>query len=362
MGTNEKSHILVVDDSVTNLKIAEQALKPMYKVTSLISGEQALKFLAKNKPDLILLDIKMSGMDGFDTIRAIKQDESLRSIPVIFLTAISDSECELQGLKLGAIDFINKPFVPEVMLRRVSMQIELNDYRINMENLVSEKTKIVEKLQDAIVLSITDLVEFRDKITGGHARRTAKYLEILLNHIKEKPEYSIFMSDEFITNILRAAPLHDVGKIGINDNVLMKTGTLESQEFEYMKQHTKLGGLAFERALDEVPGNEFLQVAMEMAIAHHERWDGTGYPYGLSKEDIPFSARLMAIADVYDALTTKRAYKDPMSHEDAIQLMTSLKGTHFQPELIDELVMCQDEFKQMNSVLKEKYVFDSLGD
>ncbi len=352
MGNGCKGHILVVDDSVTNLKLAEQTLKPYYKVTLLVSGEQTLKFLSKNKPDLILLDIKMPGMDGFETIKAIKDNEFTKDIPVIFLTAISESASELKGLKMGAIDFIAKPFVPEVMLRRVSMQIELKNYRDNMEKLVREKTKMVEQLQDVIVLSITDLVEFRDKITGGHARRTANYLKILLDHLRTKPQYQNYLDDEMVTNMLRAAPLHDVGKIGINDDILTNTGILNDAEFEYMKKHTTLGALAFEKASEEIPGNKFLGVAKDMALSHHERWNGAGYPYGLKGEDIPFSARLMAIADVYDALTTKRSYKEPMSHEDALKLMTDLRGTHFQPELIDEFIECEKEFYEENIRMK----------
>ena len=352
MGNGCKGHILVVDDSVTNLKLAEQTLKPYYKVTLLVSGEQTLKFLSKNKPDLILLDIKMPGMDGFETIKAIKDNEFTKDIPVIFLTAISESASELKGLKMGAIDFIAKPFVPEVMLRRVSMQIELKNYRDNMEKLVREKTKMVEQLQDVIVLSITDLVEFRDKITGGHARRNANYLKILLDHLRTKPQYQNYLDDEMVTNMLRAAPLHDVGKIGINDDILTNTGILNDAEFEYMKKHTTLGALAFEKASEEIPGNKFLGVAKDMALSHHERWNGAGYPYGLKGEDIPFSARLMAIADVYDALTTKRSYKEPMSHEDALKLMTDLRGTHFQPELIDEFIECEKEFYEENIRMK----------
>ena len=352
MGNGCKGHILVVDDSVTNLKLAEQTLKPYYKVTLLVSGEQTLKFLSKNKPDLILLDIKMPGMDGFETIKAIKDNEFTKDIPVIFLTAISESASELKGLNMGAIDFIAKPFVPEVMLRRVSMQIELKNYRDNMEKLVREKTKMVEQLQDVIVLSITDLVEFRDKITGGHARRTANYLKILLDHLRTKPQYQNYLDDEMVTNMLRAAPLHDVGKIGINDDILTNTGILNDAEFEYMKKHTTLGALAFEKASEEIPGNKFLGVAKDMALSHHERWNGAGYPYGLKGEDIPFSARLMAIADVYDALTTKRSYKEPMSHEDALKLMTDLRGTHFQPELIDEFIECEKEFYEENIRMK----------
>ena len=353
MGIEKRYHILVVDDNVTNLKFAEVTLKPIYKVTSLISGEQALKFLSKNIPDLILLDIKMPGMDGFDTIKEIKANINTRNIPVIFLTAMSESESELMGLALGATDFISKPFVPEVMLRRIAMQIELKNYRDNLENIINEKTKMVEKLQDAIVTSVTDLVEFRDKITGGHAKRTALYLKIFVNNLRQNQKYSNLFTDEYVANVLRAAPLHDVGKIGINDNILTKNGSLDDSEFEYMKLHTSLGGLAFENALDEVPGNEFIMVAKDMALYHHECWDGTGYPFKLSGENIPFCARIMAIVDVYDALTTKRPYKEPYSHEQAVEIINSRKGRNFQPELVEEFNLCSEEFKKQHSLCEE---------
>lgn len=353
MGNEMKYHILVVDDNITNLKFAEVALKPTYKVTSLISGEQALKFLSKNIPDLILLDIKMPGMDGFETIKEIKSNNNTKDIPVIFLTALSEPDSELMGLALGATDFISKPFVPEVMSRRVAMQIELKNYRNDMEKVVNEKTKMVEKLQDAIVTSITDLVEFRDKITGGHAKRTALYLKIFIESLRKNKKYSNLFTDEYVANVLRAAPLHDVGKIGINDNILTKNGSLDDSEFEYMKLHTTLGGLAFQKALDDVPGNEFIIVAKDMALYHHEWWNGNGYPFNLEGESIPFCARIMSIADVYDALTTKRPYKEPYSHEQAVEIINSRKGINFQPELVDEFNLCSDEFKKQHLLFKD---------
>lgn len=339
-----QKHILVVDDNSTNLRLAEKALRPLYKVTLLISGEQALKFLAKTKPDLILLDIRMPGIDGFQTIKAIKSNVDTKHIPVIFLTAQAESESEILGLQLGAADFIAKPFVPEVMLRRVAMQIELNTYRNKLELAVSEQTEMVERLQDVIVMSITELVEFRDKITGGHARRTAEYLKLLVEKLAGDFRYEDILTSSLIDDMLRAAPLHDVGKIGINDNILTKTSFLDDTEFEFMKQHTILGGIAFEKCINQIPDNTFLHVARDMALYHHERWDGSGYPYGLSGSDIPFTARCMAIADVYDALTTKRSYKEPFSHEKALQIMTNLKGTHFDPDLIDVFTEYSDDF------------------
>lgn len=349
-----QKHILIVDDNTTNLRIAENALKPTYKVTLLKSGEQAIKFLAKNIPDLILLDIKMPGMDGFETIKKIKENPKTTYIPVIFLTALSETESEINGLQLGAADFITKPFVPEVMLRRVSMQIELSEYRHSLERLVKEKTLLVEKLQDAIVISITELVEFRDELTGGHARRSGEYFKLLVNNLCKHKKYKDVISEEYKNNMFRAAPLHDVGKIGINDNILLKTGMLDNKEYEFMKQHTTLGGLAFDKALEEIPNNELLQTAKEIAFYHHEYWDGTGYPNGLSREDIPLSARIMAIADVYDAITNRRSYKEASSHDEAVEIIKGYRGTHFDPEIVDIFLECSDGFKKLSASFKEE--------
>lgn len=347
-------HILVVDDNATNLRLAEKALKPLYKVTLLISGEQALKFLSKNKPDLILLDIMMPGIDGFQTIKAIKSNEETKSIPVIFLTAQSESFSEINGLQLGAADFIAKPFVPEVMLRRVALQIELNTYRNRLEHMVIEQTQMVEKLQDVLVTSVTELVEFRDKITGGHARRTAIYLKILIEQLYHHPMYSHIVTTEFAENMLRSAPIHDVGKIGINDDILTKTSVLDDNERAFMKQHTILGGHALEKAINQIPDNNFLHVARDMALYHHERWDGSGYPDGLKGDEIPFSARLMAVVDVYDALTTRRSYKEPYTHEQAVNVMSSLRGSHFDPDLLDVFISCENEFCNTCKSFKEE--------
>ncbi len=349
-----QKHILIVDDNTTNLRLAEKALKPLYKVTLLISGEQALKFLSKNKPDLILLDIMMPGIDGFQTIKAIKSNDDTKSIPVIFLTAQQESFSEINGLQLGAADFITKPFVPEVMLRRIAMQIELNSYRHLLEQMVDEQTAMVEKLQDVLVTSITELVEFRDKITGGHARRTASYLNILIEQLYTHSRYSNIVNKEFAENMLRSAPIHDVGKIGINDNILTKTSILDDKERASMKQHTILGGIAIQKAIDQIPDSNFLHVAKDMALYHHERWDGSGYPDGLAGEEIPFSARLMAIVDVYDALTTRRSYKEPYTHEQALNVMSSLRGTHFDPDLLDVFIACEDEFNTVCESFKEE--------
>lgn len=348
-----QKHILVVDDNTTNLKLAENTLKQHYRVTLLVSGEQALKFLSKNKPDLILLDILMPGMDGFETIQHIKANPYTKDIPVIFLTAKTESISEVNALSLGAADFIAKPFQPEIMLCRVGVQIELSLYRNKLEQLVREKTNMVDKLQDVLTSSITELVEFRDKVTGGHAKRTAKYFEVFVNYLKKIPQYAGALTDEVIIDMLRAAPLHDVGKVGINDNVLNKDSGLDNREYAYMQQHTILGGIAFEKALEELPNNRFLHIARDIALCHHEKWSGGGYPNGLVGEQIPFSARIMAIVDVYDALTTKRSYKEPYSHDAAVNLIMQLRGDHFDPVLTDAFYQCSEAFRQLANSFEE---------
>lgn len=328
-------HILVIDDNVTNLKFAEKTLKPYYKVSLLISGAQTLKFLAKNKPDLILLDINMPDMDGYETLEKIKESENLADIPVIFLTALSDSESEVKGLELGAVDFIIKPFVPQTVLSRVKLHLEVNEYRQELEKKVHEKTEMIEHLKDIMMLSLAELVECRDETTGGHVKRTAEYVNILTEELVEAGVYSDILTKEYIRDIIRSAPLHDIGKIGISDSTLLKTSSLDQEEFEYMKKHAELGGQALQKMINETEGESFLYIAKDMALYHHEKWDGTGYPEGLKGEEIPISARIMAIADVYDALTTKRPYKEPFSHDAAVELIINGKGIGFDPKIVE---------------------------
>ena len=344
-------HILIVDDNVTNLKFAEQTLKPHYKVTLLTSGIQTMKFLLKNTPDLILLDIKMPHINGYELFNSIKSIDKLKNIPIIFLTSSNDVESELKCLKLGALDFIGKPFVPELMISRIKMHLELTSYRKNLEFLVREKTETIENLQDIMVIGLAELVECRDGETGGHIKRTAKYVEILIYALAEAGIYSNVLTGEYIHNIIRSAPLHDIGKIGISDGILLKQGGFDEHERDYMKQHTTLGGMALQKVIDATSGESFLYVAKDMALCHHEKWDGSGYPHGLSKDNIPLCARIMAIADVYDALTSERPYKKPFIHSKAVEIITSGTGTHFDPSLVEIFKSINNKF----SVISELY-------
>lgn len=343
-------HILIIDDNVTNLKFAEQTLKPYYKVTLLTSAIQSMKFLSKNTPDLILLDIKMPDINGYETFNTIKSIDRLKKIPIIFLTALNDVESELKCLRLGALDFIGKPFVPELMLSRIKTHLELADYRKNLEFIVREKTETIENLQDSMVVGLAELVECRDGETGGHIKRTAKYLDILVYAMAESGVYSDILTDEYIYNIIRSAPLHDIGKIGISDGILLKQGSFDENEREYMKQHTTLGGMALQKVIDATAGESFLYIAKDMALCHHEKWDGTGYPTGLSKYNIPLCARIMAVADVYDALTSERPYKKPYSHSSAVKIISSNAGTHFEPCIIDVFKSISDKFSTISEL------------
>lgn len=328
-------HILVIDDNVTNLKLAENTLKPYYKVSLLISGAQTLKFLANHRPDLILLDINLPDMDAYETLAKIKENKELENIPVIFLTSRTDSEIEAKGFELGAVDFITKPFISQSMLSRVKMHLELSEYRTQLEEKIYEKTQMIENLQDVMMLSLAELVECRDENTGGHVKRTAEYVKILANELVEAGVYSDILTPEYVKDIIKSAPLHDIGKIGINDATLLKMGSLDEDEFEYMKKHVELGAISLQKMINETDKESFLYTARDMAYYHHEKWDGTGYPSGLKGEEIPISARIMAIADVYDALTTKRPYKEPFSHEDTVNIIIEGREKGFDPNIID---------------------------
>ena len=344
----KQKHVLVIDDNVTNLKLAEKILKPYYKVSLLISGAQTLKFLSKNKPDLILLDIDMPDMNGYETLTKIRENPELDNIPVIFLTDLSDSKNEIKGIELGALDFIIKPFVPQIMLSRIKIHLEFSEYKNDLENKVYEKTEMIEHLQDVMMLSLAELVECRDENTGGHIKRTAEYVKILTEEIVEAGLYSDILTKEYIRDIVRSAPLHDVGKIGINDATLLKAGALDAEEFEHMKNHAELGAQTIQKMINETNGESFLYIAKDMAHYHHEKWDGSGYPCGLKGEEIPISARIMAIADVYDALTTQRPYKKAFEHDVAVKIITEGKGKMFDPKIIDVFEEIHYKFQLVN--------------
>ena len=353
---SERANILVVDDTPDNLAVMSSLLKGSYKVIVANHGERALKLArAAPKPDLILLDIMMPGMSGYDVIRALKADPITHSIPVIFLTAMSETEDEQLGLDLGAADYITKPISPPIVLARIRTQLEnksmgdfLRDQNAYLESEVSRRTRDLAALQDVTILAMASLAETRDSDTGNHIRRTQHYVRAMAKKLQLHPRFGYFLTDQTIDLLYKSAPLHDIGKVGIPDRILLKPGRFTPDEFEIMKTHTTLGRDAITRAeqlMDEP--STFLHLACEIAYSHQEKWDGSGYPQGLAGEAIPVSARLMALADVYDALISRRVYKPPFPHEEAVHIVRQGSGSHFDPDIVAAFLAIQESFRQV---------------
>jgi putative two-component system response regulator len=354
---NSKPTILVVDDTPDNIDLLRAVLEDDYRTKIAVNGERALKIAAgADQPDLILLDIMMPGMSGYDVCRALKADPATANIPVIFVTAMSEVADEQLGLALGAVDYITKPISAPLVLARIKTQLGmkrmqdfLRDQNHYLESEVERRVQEVAALQDVTIHAMASLAETRDSETGNHIRRTSHYLKALAEQVRHLPRFRDFLTDKNIELLFKTAPLHDIGKVGIPDHILLKPGRFEPHEMAIMKTHTTLGRdaiLAAERELGiEV---DFLKYAKEIAYSHHEKWDGTGYPQGLAGEQIPISARLMALADVYDALISCRIYKDGMRHEDAVKIIAEGRGTHFDADIVDAFLRIQHEFQAIS--------------
>lgn len=349
-----RATILVVDDTPDNLALMSSLLKDEYRVKVANGGEKALRVAqGETPPDLILLDIMMPGMNGYQVLEQLKADPRTREIPVVFLTAKAEVEDEKCGLELGAVDYITKPISPPIVLARVKTQLSLKaaadflrDKAKFLEEEVARRTREVAAIQDVTILAMASLAETRDADTGNHIRRTQHFVKALAEHLKIHPRFAAYLSDGNIALLFKSAPLHDIGKVGIPDRILLKPGALDPDEFEIMKTHTTLGFNAIthaERSLGKDVA--FLSMAKEIALSHQEKWDGSGYPQGLSGDAIPISARLMAVADVYDALINRRVYKEPIPHDEAVEIIIAGRGRHFDPDIVDAFLALQDEFR-----------------
>ncbi len=345
--------VLVVDDTPDNLSLMGGLLRDHYHVKVANQGEKALKIAqGEQPPDLILLDIMMPGMDGYEVCRRLKANLHTRDIPVIFLTARADMEDERQGLALGAVDYITKPISPPILLARVATHLALKasadflrDKSAYLEREVALRTLEVQAIQDVTIMAMTSLAETRDNETGNHIRRTQLYVKALAEHLRDHPRFAHVLTDRMVDLLYKSAPLHDIGKIGIPDAILLKPGKLTVEEFEIMKTHTTLGRNAIEEAERRLGMRvAFLSVSKEIAYSHQEKWDGSGYPEGLKGDAIPVSARLMAVADVYDALISKRVYKPAFPHEQACATIVKGRGTHFDPDMVDAFVAIAQDF------------------
>jgi putative two-component system response regulator len=345
--------VLVVDDTPDNLSLMSSLLKDHYRVKVANHGDKGLRIATSEvPPDLILLDIMMPDIDGYEVCRRLKADPRTRDIPVIFLTARSEVEDETKGLELGAADYITKPISPPIVLARVRAHLALKasadflrDKSAFLEHEVAMRTLEVHAIQDVTIMAMASLAETRDNETGNHIRRTQLYVRCLAEKLSAHPRFADFLSERNIELLFKSAPLHDIGKIGIPDTILLKPGKLTPEEFEVMKTHTTLGRNAIEDAERRLGMKVvFLTMAKEIAYSHQEKWDGSGYPLGLAGEAIPVSARLMALADVYDALISKRVYKPAFTHEVSCDIVIKGRGTHFDPDVTDAFIAVADNF------------------
>ncbi|MDR3338136.1 MAG: response regulator [Treponema sp.] len=339
---SERKIIFLVDDNGTNLTAGKEILKNQYKVYPILSARIMFDLLEDVIPDMILLDIEMPEMDGYEAIKRLKVNPKFWEIPVVFLTSKTDMGSELEGLSLGAIDYVAKPFSASLLLKRIEnhlftewqkMQLrELNDH---LEEKVQQRTEQIVNLQNAMLSTVANLVEFRDDVTGGHVTRTQNYLKLLVDELLREKLYAEETSAWNMDYLVPSAQLHDVGKIAISDTILNKPGKLSPEEFEIMKTHAAIGVTIIQRIEENAEEHDFMKHARLIAGGHHERWDGTGYPLGVKGKEIPLEARLMAIADVYDALISVRPYKRPLSSDEARQIIRNGKGTQFDPVLVD---------------------------
>jgi putative two-component system response regulator len=363
--TPERSTILIVDDTPQNLTVLGELLQPLYRVRAANSGERALRMVRTvPRPDLILLDVMMPEIDGHDVLRRLRDDPSTRDIPVLFVTAMDAVEDEERGLALGAVDYLTKPIKPAIVLARVRAHLDLKAARDRLarqndwlEAEVHRRMRENVLVRDLGIRALASISEARDNETGRHIVRTQNYVGILARHLAGHPRFARALAGDRLDMVVKAAPLHDVGKVGVPDSILLKPGRLTPEEFDVMKTHATIGANAIERAIAQALAGvaegeaeqargavAFMRVAHEIALGHHEKWDGSGYPAGLAGEPIPVSARLMALADVFDALMSKRVYKPAMGIEETTRIIVEGRGRHFAPDVVDAFLACREAF------------------
>jgi putative two-component system response regulator len=344
--------IMLVDDNQTNLSMGKNILKDFYEVYALPSAEKMFEFLENMTPDLILLDVVMPTMNGLEAMKILRADKRYIHIPVIFVTAKTEKTIELEGLTLGAVDYVTKPFSAAILLKRIENHLLIKNLTNNLIGMVREQTEVIEKqmeqnaeLQKSIIDSIADIVEFRDSFTGGHISRTQQYMRLLVDYLVEHGVYADEVRKwENTDYVVTSAQLHDLGKIFISDTILNKPGKLTPGEFDIMKTHVSKGVEAIQKIKGKRPEQLFWNYAEMIAGYHHEKWNGSGYPGGLKGRDIPLLGRLMAIADVYDALTSTRPYKEPFSAAKSAEIIIDAAGTHFDPALVKVFKALEAEF------------------
>lgn len=334
--------IFVVDDTDTTLTIVERALENYYRVVTMASASKMFDLLEKVKPDLILLDIEMPEMDGFSALKKLKADSSYADIPVMFLTGYADTAMEVSGFEIGAVDFITKPFSAAVLLNRIRTHLDIED-------IIHERTLQLAQLQNSVVSVLANMVENRDKETGNHIERTSMYIKILIDGMKANGLYLDELNSWDVEKIITSARMHDLGKINISDSIINKPGRLTDEEFEIMKSHTTIGEKIIDQIIAQNGEEVFLNYAKLFAGFHHERWDGKGYPHKVKELDIPLQGRIMAIADVYDALVSERPYKRPFMHDEAVKIIMESAGMQYDPKIAEVFYELKDKFAEITT-------------
>ena len=343
------SKIMIVDDDIGVSSLLQNLLVTAgYEVIAINESRHSVAVAQKNHPDLILLDVSMPEMNGFEVCELLKNDEDLNEIPVIFLSGRNATEDKLKGFQAGGVDYITKPFHCDEVIARVGTQLRLRSlkHKLEYQKLVEEKVREISNAQSATIFALAKLAEFRDEDTGEHLERVREYCRLLAGDLNSNSIYSSQITEEFIDCILHASPLHDIGKVAIPDCVLLKSGKLTTEEFEIMQTHTTIGAENLQIVYNQYSGNAFVGMGIEIALYHHERWDGKGYPDGLIGKNIPLSARIMAVADVYDALRSDRCYRKGLSHEKAVEIMQEGDGSQFDPEIMKAFIRLEHHFQR----------------
>ena len=366
--SSDSFSILVVDDNEMNRDLLQRRLgKSGFQMAAAENGKEALRMMRERSFDLLLLDIMMPVMDGYETLTAMQKEESLRRVPVIMITALDDVDSAVRCIEMGAVDYVTKPFNPVLLRARVDASLErkrLSDqqesYRLKIEdsnkNLSEEvraKVREISESQLAAIFAMSKLAESRDPETGEHLERMREYCRLLSEQLSRMPKYRPTINRDFVENIYAASPLHDIGKVGIEDSVLLKPGALTDNEWVLMKRHPIIGAETLREVDRQHPGNAFIHTGIDIAEGHHEKWDGSGYPYGRSGEEIPLVARILALGDVYDALTSKRCYKDAFSHEKSRSIIEEGSGSHFDPDIVLAFFEQEDEFMKVRMAFKD---------
>ncbi len=361
------SNILVVDDNYDNRKILNNLITAMGHTPIMAeNGLYALSRLENQACDLVLLDIRMPEMDGYQVLEYMKNDQNLCHVPVIMISAFSEMDDVVRCIESGADDYMVKPFVHAILRARIDACLEkkrmhdkesqyqdqIESFNLELQNRVSKQVFEITAAQRATIFAMAKLAESRDPETGEHLLRIREYVKIICHQLRLHPEYATLIDDNYINNICAASPLHDIGKVGLADSILLKSGKLTVEEFNAMKAHTSIGAETLRDVNQLHQGNDFVRIGIEIAESHHEKWDGTGYPHGLAGESIPLVGRILALSDVYDALTSKRCYKEAFSHAESLEIIIGGSGTHFDPDVVDFFIKSEKDFIR----IKERYV------